>query len=915
VDGPDPAAEVALVGRADELHLLAQWWRGVCVPAVSPLAVIVGESGVGKSRLVAEFAGDVAASGGSMLMGAATDHGFLPYQPWVTALRSFMLTATVSERELAIGDRAAEFAAIPWLRDLVSDEPRASLGLPDQTAVTRVVAGVLARLASTKPTLVVLEDMHWSDRGSINVLREVVGEAMPNVGIVVVERRPRASAGPWAESLDAFRSRWELPVSRLDRASCRALLTDVVPGPVSEELIDAVHDASGGNPFIALSLADLAARSSMGFELWASQMPQSATAIWSARFAPLQSEVREVLSLAAVVGTVFDPDLVARASGRSAPADTAFHDAVAAGLVIPAEAGSLRFAHALLREHLYGGLTATRRRRLHRAVARALSAEESRGPSARSAQRAHHWRASGPSGLRETLTHSIAASAWALAQGASDEARVLGDRALALVEELSADGQLPESELASHRVDLASVLLRIGHPAGVGLMRDAADHFDSQHDVETLARIADPLLRAGQSMGMPEAGTELAEQLIPHLDAVDPRLHSRILARLSRALEGRVGAEPMESVLSAAALRLARQTADPETLAIALFCHVVDEPWTDKRLDQTLELVELGRTHGNMEWVVLGQYLAGTMLLDRGDVERAVVLTQELEAVESSVPHGYIGTIRNADLAKEARVVTVSRKVALAQWRGEFAEQGRLIGELFASLDHPALELDRLLAVITTQQGLLAFDRGEFEDFVELVIAYAEDRPETTQRQICAAFVMAETGRSEAAYAIYRRVVDSNLELVTVDQTMSFMLNLMGRMSFMFEDRAGAALIERSLGRFTGRSSSFLGGSMGPVDTALAYCAACQGHQGRAESLLAAARDQAERWRAPPAMARTHLADAEIALRAGRPAQQVISAARAAIAVAEPIGMEGAVRTARSLLSGSGAPARPVESS
>ena len=892
----------ALVGRVDELELLGHWWRGVTEPAVSALAVIVGESGVGKSRLAEEFAVDVAASGATVLVGAATDHGFLPYQPWVTALRSFMLTASPDEHDLAVGERAAEFAAIPWLRDLVSGGTPSSLGLPDQTAVTQLVAGVLARLASRNPTLVVLEDIHWSDRGSINVLRQIVAEAMPNVGIVLVERRPSTSRGPWTESLDAFGSRWELSLARLSHSSCRDLLTDVVPDLMCDELVDAVHDASGGNPFVALSLADLAARSSMGPELWASHMPQTAAAIWSARFSPLGPETRAALLVAAVVGTVFDPRLVAAALGQSDAAATAFNEAVGAGLVVPGDVQSLQFAHALVREHLYGNLTATRRRRLHRAVARALTPDDATEPSASSAQRAHHWRASGPSGRRETLIHSIAASAWALEQGAPGEASELGDQALRLIEQLGSEGAVTDADLASRRADLGGVLLRLGHPDGVRLMRDAAAYYEPRNDIEALARITDQLLRAGQNMGVPEMGSELATRIIPRLGAVDPRLHSRILARLGRAFETRTGAEAMETALSSAALRLARETADPETLAIALFCHVVDEPWTDRRLERARELIELGKLHGDPEWVLLGNHLAGTTLLDRGDLDEAVELTEELESLGSAVPPGYIGTIRNADLATEARVIIALRQLLLAQWRGHLDDQARLIAELSELLVEPALELDRLIAAVSLQRGLLAYDRGEFDALVDLVVAYTDDRPEESHRQIGTAFVLAGAGRPDDAFVIYRRILDSKLELVTTDLATSFMLNLLARLSFGFADADGAALIEHALDPYAGRSSTCAGGSMGPVDAGRAYCAATRGDGERAFDLLDRAQQQCEVWRSPPALARVHLARAEITIRVGGPPEQAAAAARAAVEVATPLKMHGVIRAARLLM-------------
>jgi hypothetical protein len=134
-----------------------------------------------------------------------------------------------------------------------------------------------------------------------------------------------------------------------------------------------------------------------------------------------------------------------------------------------------------------------------------------------------------------------------------------------------------------------------------------------------------------------------------------------------------------------------------------------------------------------------------------------------------------------------------------------------------------------------------------------------------------------------------------DLAALTVDQTMAFMLNLLARSAFMFEDERGAITIARRLRPFSGRSSSFHGGTMGPVDAALAYCAATNGLVDRALMLLDRSRTQCVRWRCVPALARVELARAEVLHRAGRPVAEVNAAAKAAISAAEALDMVGVV--------------------
>jgi hypothetical protein len=161
---------------------------------------------------------------------------------------------------------------------------------------------------------------------------------------------------------------------------------------------------------------------------------------------------------------------------------------------------------------------------------------------------------------------------------------------------------------------------------------------------------------------------------------------------------------------------------------------------------------------------------------------------------------------------------------------------------------------------------------------------------------------LAGAGRPDDAFVIYRRILDSKLELVTTDLATSFMLNLLARLSFGFADADGAALIEQALDPYAGRSSTCAGGSMGPVDAGRAYCAATRGDGERAFDLLDRAQQQCEVWRSPPALARVHLARAEITIRVGGPPEQAAAAARAAVEVATPLKMHGVIRAARLLM-------------
>jgi hypothetical protein len=360
----------------------------------------------------------------------------------------------------------------------------------------------------------------------------------------------------------------------------------------------------------------------------------------------------------------------------------------------------------------------------------------------------------------------------------------------------------------------------------------------------------------------------------------------------------------LQAQLSSRALRLARSSGDHETLAIALHCHATDQPWTDHRIDHIRELVELGRRSQNLEYQLLGLVYLFTLLVDQGDLAGADRALDEACAVGSQVPAGYVGVIKNADLAKEARVLIAYRRVVQSYNYGRFREHRRLLAELGDYQGQSDLEQARLTMVVAIQAGLAAFDDDELAPFSDFVVQFAEEHPEFVQRHICAAFVLAGAGRVDEARARLDPIVDSELRSVPIDQTTSFMLVVLSWAAFLLADERAAGTIGPALEPYRGRNTCCLGGSMGPIDLARALCATTLGDHERAEVLVDAAIDQCERNRVRPYLAWAHLVRAWI-LRAGRadPAT-VAAAASSAIRVAEceEGGLAGVVRRAREVL-------------
>jgi hypothetical protein len=885
VDPPDTAsAPLPFVARAGELAELHAWWRGVVAGESGELMVIAGEPGVGKTRLAQEFGRRLQAEGATVLFGAASDHRFLPYEPWVKAIRTL--------------------TGAPWVQVLRDGTGATAAGPPDESAVAAAMTKVLRRLtADGSSVALVIDDIHWADTESVRLLQWVVATAMPRVGIAVVERRPTVVRRAWA-TVDRSTARTrEVVVGRFDRATSAQLVGALTATAPSAEFVDAIHDASGGNAFVLESLVELARpwRASAGGLVV--DLPQTAASIWGDRFSSLPAEALDVLVVASVVGTTFERWILSGASSSDETTVGALEYAHAAALIEPAdETRELwRFSHALLREHLYERLTETRRRRLHRAVARTM--EESYGleVSDRSAQIAYHWRESGPSGRWPTLRHTINAARWAFLQGSRDTTRLLGAQAVELITSLEDDAG-DVAPLMAARVDLGDVLLRVRDDSAGLLMTTAAAYYEKIGDVDALARIADALLRAGKSLGQADPGSALAERLVPRLDRIDPRLHSRVLARLARVLEGRVGADEYLAAISHKALALARSTGDHETLAIALYCCNTSRPWSDDRLDRARELADLGDRDDNIEYSLLGRHMLCTQLLDRGDVSEAGEVLDELCALVDRAPRGYAGAIRNADLAQVAELTELNQRAIRAQLLGRFDEQLQFVERMERFTVDSEVERDRVSSITITQRGLLALDRGRIAELAPLVVAFAEDQPETTQRQVTAGFVLAWIGEHAAARRHYDPIIESELRSITVEQSMAFMLLLLAWTTHLLGDAAGARLAEARLAPFSGRGSCYFGGCLGPMDFGLGLAAWAQGHTDTAEHRFGSAITQADRWGARPIGSRIRLARAQLGLQIGTQPAAVRADADAALDAAELLGMPEVAEHARAVL-------------
>ncbi|WP_041795894.1 helix-turn-helix transcriptional regulator [Modestobacter italicus] len=573
--------EGPLVGRADELaRLLAHVDRAV---EGRPSAVLVaGDAGVGKTRLLDELARRSAERGVRVLTGHCVDLGDvgLPYLPFVDLLRP-----VAADPELS-----AVLADHPVLAGLLTGRPGAPVPGPPEDDPDRgsplgrgalrppaedgrlqlfeAVAALLTQVAADRPLLVVLEDLHWADRSSRDLLRYLLARLLARlvdepITVVVTYRADdlhrRHPLRPLLAELVRLPGVERLTLEPLPDADVDTLVRGLAAdsGGLAEGTVEDVVARAEGNAFYAEEL--------LAAGLAGEALPMGLTDVLLARVEQLSPAAQQVLRVAAVAGRQVRHELVSAVSPQS-PEETerALGEAVHHHLLVVSDAGRYRFRHALLREAVLADLLPGERVRLHAEVAAHLSAHPGAGTAA---ERAHHARESND--LPGALSASLEAADAARRVGAPAEQLQHLEAALALWAAVPDAAERAGREQWELLLDTAAAARAGGelHRA-VAMLRSAQQLLGPDGDPEARARVhytlARGLTRIEETADALREG-ELALQLVPAQPPSVARTwavatHARTLYALGRIAEGDAAAD--EALAAADALGLDGAWAD-----------------------------------------------------------------------------------------------------------------------------------------------------------------------------------------------------------------------------------------------------------------------------------------------------------------------------------------------------------------
>jgi DNA-binding CsgD family transcriptional regulator len=617
------------IGRGDELARLT----GVLERARDgdPRAVLVaGDAGVGKTRTLTEAAAHATAAGTTVLTGHCVDLGDvgLPYLPFTEILGA-----------AAADDRFAPALAAHPAVDRLTGSVSGTGTAPDPGGRLQLfegIAGLLADLADIAPLLLILEDLHWADQSSRDLLRFLLSRG--------VLQRP-APGGP-ARRLAVFASYRADDLHR--RHPLRPLLAELIrlpavdrlelrpmadadvarlvraqrTGPVSDTTVRRIVERAEGNAFYA---EELLAALPGDEDPASSAMPSGLADVLLIRIEQLSETAQQVLRTAAVAGRRVEHDLLRAAV--QLPEDeleSALREAVGHQLVVPGDDATYSFRHALTREAVYADLLPGERVRLHRRFAELLA-----GParSARNAaERAHHSRESHD--LADALTASLEAADHAQRVGApAEELRQL-EAALELWPAVDAGARPEGGGTVALTLRASAAAARAGEThRAVHLTRDALARAGSDADSELAARVRYTL--AGNLMRIDSlkdafAYSSEALAMIP----AEPPSYTWVWAAATHVMAARyVGRDQdaervaRQALATAERLRLADAQAD---LTISLVGMEADNRRTPKGRERLRRARELAHGAGNFPVEMRALFNLAIGAYESGDLDECL---------------------------------------------------------------------------------------------------------------------------------------------------------------------------------------------------------------------------------------------------------------------------------------------------
>ncbi|HJS71182.1 MAG TPA: AAA family ATPase [Acidimicrobiia bacterium] len=885
----------AFIGRIDELAQLRAAYQSAR-SGKGKLVLLSGPPGIGKSRLAAEITNDVTDAGGRVLTGRSWEAGGAPaYWPWIQAIRGYLRSAgrETLEGQLA-GVGADVMTILPELGDQISGPKGDGDPTTDRFLLFDAFSTFLRNVADSEPLVIVLEDLQAADVPTL-LLLEFVTNQLADAAILIVASYRDVALTPEHPLTGTLAELHRSPVTThltlggLDADEATRFLEAIAGEELASTFAVALHHQTAGNPLFLGEAAQLI--TARGSEVATSSMarvmvPPEIRTVIERRLDGLSPECRSLLETTSVLGNEFDVEVAAKVA--EVTIDVLLDrmaEAVSAGLVVESlrGVGTFGFAHDLVRQVLYAGLTPSVRIRLHRQAAAVLEATYGESEDDHLAELArHHFEAATGGDHEKAIQYGRRAAEQSLARLAYEEAVRLFEMTV----------QTLEGSDPSDRASLGQVLLSLGDAC--------VKAGDLQAAGKAFLRAADVARRIGDSrlMGLAAAGyggrfvwaragddkamVPLLQDALVMLGGEDDALRVRLLSRLACALRS-VGDRNYGAALARQALDMARQLDDPETLIYALVGMSGAMWWPEnslERIDMGRELVAIGQKAGLIDGLIYGHTTLCFALTELGDFAAA---RRELQLAGRAGGSLKLATQRWLDGAMGA-VFEISD--------GHFEQAEPVIDEM---LHQPPISPARdNISAALFQLFLVRREQGRLEEITDMVRKAATNFPWYPFHRLALAQLLRSTGSVAEASSLFGELGDGGFSLFQQDNYWVLSLCLASELAVDLGDVELAQTLADLLTPCSGLNAvGFPEGSLGAVDRYLGLLAGFLGDPDGAVQWFERALLLNERNRARPWVAHTHydLAGALLERGGSSDAVEAQRHLRLALAICEDVGL------------------------
>ncbi len=639
------------------------------------LCLVSGEPGIGKSRLLAEFASAPADTEACIHWGFAWEAGGAPaYWTWIQVLRSILAqecgrAALQQQPHLAppIGELVPE---------LLPESARKGTQLEPEQARFRLmdaVSSLLVSAAAHSPLVLVLEDLHATDADSLALLEFAMRQLHASRALVIGTFRDAEIQRPRIGNIIARlrRGAIQLALRRLDRDEIREYVSASTGKRPLEQQVTEFATLTEGHPLYLAEVVELCqTRGGMR------QAPASMRVAILERAAELPAATRELLGMASVLGRSFQPEVLAEGAACGLQeVNEKLRPALEARLIEPESSGCLRFEHMLVREAFHESLSTAERRALHQREAQRMQSRAEPHAVIPWAALAQHLEESGE------VARGEAVAAWRRAAQDAETRHAFDDAAVCLSRALAALGEETGTTRGRLLLDLAAVQIRAGDLDAGRLNSSEAFRIGEACDDADL--LADAALTYGNIFTFGKVDPRLVKLLqtaLARMPDADTDRRARLLARLAGAMQP--AADPAEpAALAREAIRIARSNGNERTLLRTLrsaISALMDLGDPVERLALNQEYVRLARQLGDVPECMRGYMRSAVDAMELAD---AAILDEAIEQCESvaeqlRLPHYQWTAASFAAMRATTRGDFAQAQSALARAR-HFAERAQ----------------------------------------------------------------------------------------------------------------------------------------------------------------------------------------------------------------------------------------------